>query len=572
MNENREMLSVKFTLNDESLCIKSSGSNGIHWSEKNMKGLAQDSNTGQMIFYWVLKEIKPLFYTLPVETVHVEMTEECKTRLGGVIQFCHKCLTNTNNTIKKYTGLKNAAAQNEKVLFFNVNDNVNLKKFYEQLDLANSHKLLYKSFNPGFNLVTRQWEKTDPPITVDEFVLLIQDQELGKIVSINHYLLEKYFDQGIYLIALFEYLGVEYVIFDHDPWDDTLSGHLTKSFYNCDSFTRFSYSYAHKFWDRHYKLKNVHHVALTNEYPKKYVPEKLPDDYNIVIMTNARVQNVLHFLNPILFLLSHFKTESFFDEVELWYYSLRFMILEIMDLNEFERLQYNSLLANMIYAISQFVKYDVIDSIDSERRIELYGDQGWNHVFPELYKTYLDRKSIDELIARKESLYLLMNIQTTWLESSAAVFEAINYQLPFINHPALVKSQELSGLSNLEYRNSTELNDRINDINSYTNEEAISSIRFLNDISNDCMSAIGQAVNKNELYRSENNNYGVQLNIHDGLLSQKIHQYIDKNEHFLRYTFKSLFKESVKLNVEKSEYFPKEYMQRLLHYAQTIKK
>lgn len=567
----KSFLGIKVGVHNNRLCLKCTCMDTVFWREKNMAGLTQNESTDQMIIFWMLKEIKPLFFSMPADTIHVEIEEDCKARFGKIVEFCGNCLRITNGIIVKYAGLKNVAEKHDKLLFYNIDGNVNLKNFYEQLDQKNSDNHLYMNFKSGFNGKTRQWEKTDPPFTVDEFLNLVQTEKIKKIISLNHYLLEKYFGQGIYILAVFKYIGVEYVIFDHDPWDQTPFGYLTKSFYNCESFDRFSYSYFHKHWDKYYGLKNVNHVAFINKYPKQFSLDQLPDDYNIVIMTNARMPEVISFLNPMLFLLSHFKSDSFFEEVELWYYSLRYMILNIMDFNEFERLHYNSLLLKFVYSISQFIKYDVIGSIKTDRKVQLYGDNAWTHIFPEIYNTYLDRRGIDKLFSKKTSLYLLMNWQTTWLESSGVTYESMSYQIPFLNHPALAKTSELQALSKIEYRNPTDLNKKINNMNEYLDDELITSIKFLNRISNGGMATIDNRLNNNDPYPSDDP-FSVLLSKHDELIKKKVHEYIDKNEAFIRNSFHNLFIKSVQYNLEESKYFSKPYMQRLLHYAKKMQK
>ena len=221
-----------------------------------------------------------------------------------------------------------------------------------------------------------------------------------------------------------------------------------------------------------------------------------------------------------------------------------------------------------VYGVSQFVKYEVLHSIESERDIELFGDTGWQHIFPDYYKGYLDRERINDLFSRNEHLYLLMNWQTTWFETSGAITEAIAYQVPFINHPSFEITSGLRGLKNIEYRNSKELNDRINNIHRFINDDVTDSIRYLNGVANECMTSLADNLVDNLEYVETR--LDEQMARHDLLIKAKVEAYIDQNEDFLRYTFNSLFITPIQYDIRQSKYFTRPYVQRLLEYRAQI--
>ena len=566
MNSPDRQLHLKGDIYNETLCIKGTCNNELIIREKKIIGVNPGNEVNRTYYlWWLLTSFKPLFFELPVESISIEVGPACKDRFEKEFAFCQRLFGQTNQMLMDYEAFHGMAEDHTKHLFYNVGENVNFKKIYHHGKEADPDSLLYLDFDPGFNPVTRQWEKTPPPMTIEEIFTYVKENRVKKIISINHYFLEKFFEQGIYILPLFRMLGAEYIIVDLDNYDLTPQGYLVKQFYNCNEFGRFSYAQFHAFWDQYLGLKNTNRIAFLHKDQDPFDFQQLDDDYDIVVMSNSRVRDVLQFLNPMLFIMSHFKDGSFFEEIELWYYSLRHMILNIMDLTDLERLNFNALLFRFAYGICQFVKYDVIDSIKTDRQIRIYGDEGWKEIFPEYYHHFLDREEIDTLFSRKRSLNLLMNWQLTWFETSAVIFEALNYRVPFLNHPALVKTPGLQHLAQIEYVNAEQLNQKIENINAYITPELIGSVNHLNRVCNANMDNIVSAVVRNNT--SAHDDFTLEYQAHDRLLQERINTYIDKNEEFLRFSFKSLFFESVQYDMRQSDYFPRLFMQRLLKFA-----
>ncbi|MCD4722131.1 MAG: hypothetical protein K8S13_20050 [Desulfobacula sp.] len=569
MKDQNSNIMINAEIHNNSLCLRCRHNNEIMIHEKKITGFDPSNNDiGMYYFWWILNAIKPLFFKMPVENVQIEFTQECKDKFYNMFSFCYNLLKNTNEILKVYAAKKDWALANEHVLFFNVDENVNFKKIYKNSAEIDSKHTKYLDFDPGFNPVERKWEKTPPPLSVEEFIQYIKENKIQKIVSINHYLLEKYLDQGIYILALFKYLGLEYIIIDLDNYDQSSQGYLYKCFYNVDAFDRFSYAEFHAFWDKYYGMANVNRIVFAHEDKSGFSFQEIDEDYNIVIMSNSRIQDVVSMLNPIAFVLGHFTEGSFFEELALWYYSLRHMILSAMDFNEYERLNYNALLLRFAYNASQFVKYIVIDSIETERKIELYGDAGWTMVFPEHYKTYLDRQGIDNVFSKGRSLNLLMNWQLSWLETSAVIFEALNYRVPFLNHPAIAKTSSLKGMSHIEYHTPVDLNQKLDNIGDHLNEDLIQSINYLNSFCNDNMNFIVSKLHASTRQSSDNEKIVKELKEHDSLLQDRINLYMIQNYDFLRNSFNCLFIEPAQYDISQSKYFSKTFMQRLIHYAQ----
>ena len=231
MNDKKPTILIKSEIHNNSLCLKYQLNDEIVVHEKKITGFNPSNNEITMYyFWWILNAIKPLFFIMPVEDVKIEFTQECKDKFNNMISFCYNLLKNTNEILKSYSYKKGESQSNEKILFFNVDDNVNFKKIYQNSNDVDLSKTRYLNFNSGFNSVERKWEKTPPPMSVEELIQYIKENQIKKIVSINHFLLEKYIDQGVYILALFKYLKLEYIIVDLDNYDLSTQGYLYKQF------------------------------------------------------------------------------------------------------------------------------------------------------------------------------------------------------------------------------------------------------------------------------------------------------------------------------------------------------
>ncbi len=567
MNDQNPDISINAEIHNNSLCLTCLAGNELIIKEKKIIGFDPSNNSSNMYYlWWMLNAVKPLLFKMPVENIKIEFTQECKDKFFQMLSFCYNMLKSTNDAVKQCLTHRGCCENNDRILFFDVGENVNFQKIYRRGAELDAEKTLYFNFDPGFDPVERKWKKTGPPMSVEKFVRYVRQNRVKKIVSINHYLLEKYMDQGVYIQAVFQFLGIDYIIVDLDNYDLVLQGYMYKKFYNTEEIERFSYTQFHVFWDKYYDMTNVRRIGFPHEDKKHFSFQELDDDYDIVVMSNSRINDVLSMLNPIVFILSRFKTGSFFEELGIWYYSLRHMILSTMDFTEFEKLNFNALLLRFAYNASQFIKYIVIDSIRTDREFEIYGDIGWQAIFPEYYRTYLDRPEMDKVLSSGRTLNLLMNWQFSWLETSAVVFEALTYRVPFLNHPALMKTEQLSGLSGVEYNNARELNAKLNNIKDYIDDELIRSVGYLNSLFNDNMEYMVSGIYSNA--GEFTNRIVNEMQMHDELLQEKINTYIMENSSFLRYSFKSLFVESVQFDLSQSEYFSRPFMQRLLNYAQ----
>ena len=136
---------------------------------------------------------------------------------------------------------------------------------------------------------------------------------------------------------------------------------------------------------------------------------------------------------------------------------------------------------SIYYGASQFIKHQIVKSIDTDRRVSLFGDRGWETLAPSYYSGILDQAQLREMMTGSKRLLVLMNSGFSYLDHNGPIYDAIQTNTPWINLPTIAKTSTFISLEALEYRCNTSFNLLLNNANTYYNNTAVqSSIRELN--------------------------------------------------------------------------------------------
>lgn len=560
---------ITIGLHNNNMVVKYDMDGDVHWNEDQVVNEHITFNMSECILLWLLNTIRPVWFAMPFEKIEVLFSQQVNEKYHQVMKDTNTFLQYTNKAIAKYQGLKNVADSFENILFFSVDNNERAMTLYNTMQKAEPDKIRYKNFDSGFNSEKRVWEDSGVPLSVDEFVDYIQREKIGKIVNINMYLLEKYLNKtGVYMIALFKLLGVEYIILDMDEYDMSPPGYLRKNFFNHTSFFRSSHiAWGQRFWDERYGMNNVHYSSMPQRFNENESIQLLNEDYGILVLTHCRLNTVKPRLNSIIYLLDSINSDNIFIEVQSWFASMHYMILHIMHLNEFERLFYNSNLVYFFYQVSNFLKYEVIHQIKSERKIKIFGDIGWQTIFPEYFQEkYLTDEEKHRLIQEKNHLFLLLNWSHFTTTPCGPFYDVVNSNIPFLNYSSLVKSKSLSGFDNFEYDSFKDLNDKIESINDiYQEIELIDGIQYYKKVINDEQTAIANKILYDIEINSSDGEYGRLCQEENRIEKQIVLDYMNTNETRLRETFDVLFMgKPIGYDLASSEYFNRSYVQRIV--------
>jgi hypothetical protein len=563
---------IIFSIHNDNLCIKCDTKDDLSWQEIPIADWDKRNEGNQLLMYWILNTIKPVFFSMPYEKIEVKYSKDALDRFNQLISFCMAALQNTNAFIvEKLKAPVEQTVGNQGILFYGV-DEEQLEKdtryggLHARLKTKQDQsKLYYLNMASGFNAVLRRWEDNDVPMPIEELIAYLYKNSIYKIFSTNHYLLEKYlFKKQINLLSVFYVMNIEYVILDNDPKDQSPEGYLAKQFFNHTDFCRFSFDMFNQYWDEKYGMTNVKYVTVPQEYGDKKFAQ-LNEDYGIVVLSHSRADAVKSMLTPILFFLEQIDQDKIIYESSVCFYSLRYMILKIMNLHDFERLHYNTLLFNFFYTLTQFMKFIVLDGIEGDRQLKIYGDVGWKNLFPDQYGGYLKPEEINLLFDSNSHLFLLLNWQQYWLNASGPVYDAISRRTPFLTYPAIVHTKDLTGLKSIEYHNTKDLNKKINAVNQIIQQPELNeSTDFLVGLYNESMTDMADSLMRDKPLEKHHGEFGAQRCRHEDLLDTTVKNYINEKEFFLRELFEALFKHSITFNIEQSRYGHTSYVQRLL--------
>ncbi len=565
----KKQVTISIDVHNNNMVVKCSVNAKAYWKEEKIINDQISIDMTEMISMWVLNAVKPVFFQMPFDKVDIVFPHEIKEKYVHVVTNLNSFLQLTNSKIQKYANLKNSAKSHDNVLFFSVGHEERAMNLYNKMKECEPDKIRYKNFDPGFNGVKRVWEDSDVPMSVDEFVEYIQTEKIRKIVSINMYILEKYLTKtGVYMIALFEMLGVEYIIMDMDEYDMTPSGYLKKNFLNHTSFFRSSHiAWGQRYWDKRYGMDNVHYSSMPQRFDESQTPQLLNDDYGIMVLTHCRLNTVQPRLNPIIFLLDRISPDDFFVEVQSWFASMHYMILHIMHLTELERLYYNGSMVNFFYQVTNFLKYEVIHQIQSQREIKIFGDVGWKTIFPEYYQEqYLAVEEKHKLIQERNHLFLLLNWSHFTTTPCGPFYDVVNSNIPFLNYSSLVKAKGLSGFNHFEYNSFEALNHKIDCVNDiYQNKELLDTIKYYKRVINDEQTAIADKILYDSDIDSYQGEYGQLCKEENQIEKEICLNYINHNEIMLREIFDVLFMgKQIQYDLESSKYFNRPYVQRIV--------
>ncbi|MGO9014976.1 MAG: hypothetical protein ACLQF0_08350 [Dissulfurispiraceae bacterium] len=548
----------------------------------NGKLIAQDSltleeiNTAdeEYIYFWLLNAGKNIFRHMPLAGFS-DMKGSCSAevwkKISGPVNTFADILRNTNRFLSEHMHLKGIAAEYKKILFYNEGDNERVFSFFGKCSEMDPEHVLYRIVESGWDNNTRMFDSSKASfMSPHELAKFIKEEKIKKIVTVNDYyaglVLENH---RIHIMPILLFMGVELVMMDGDSYLETFVGYIRKASYSYDMFPRFSvFPYFERYYDEKFDLKNIYYVPYPHDYEDDDCSFEIRDDYSLLILSSTRFRQVVTPIYSILYLLDFLDEKRLFTELELWWLSLRWMILNEMKLNEVQRRYDEFRLGTFFYqSCLSFLKYEVIDSIRTDRKVLLYGDPPWELLFPEYYqKKYLNIQEKDEMFSEQRYLHLLMNISLFYPETHPTVNDALMRKVPFISHPHLVETPPYSGFSHIEYNDAAELNCLIKDINkSLNNVEFKTSVKNYKKVMKTSQTEMAENIMFDKALAADGGSYLRECEPNDALLNEMIQEHIKDKREFLETTFEALFvKGTAAFDVSKSRYFEKQYVQKIL--------
>jgi hypothetical protein len=218
--------------------------------------------------------------------------------------------------------------------------------------------------------------------------------------------------------------------------------------------------------------------------------------------------------------------------------AMRRMILN-GDLTEYQLLASNSRLHQFFWGAAQDLKYQVLRALKTDRRVDVYGDIGWENVCPQYYRGSLDNGQIGELFARDDTMILLANCSYTYLDASGPVYDMIRRGVHWVNLPVVAKTEPLKGIAAIEYETPEQLNDLVNDIKPGFKKAETSLGFYRHLLKTNVEDLVDGIIGEREKVRLFS--WREQLGLHDNQINAVLDEYTDTHEVMMR-SFQRMFK------------------------------
>ncbi|MFH2091036.1 MAG: hypothetical protein ABIJ31_01595 [Pseudomonadota bacterium] len=566
MEKHQENIECTFNVHllKNSVCLKRKINGDIEWLDVDISTEEPSQKVLNYVHIKILNFIKPIFYQMPVRKINVSYSQDAIKKFGNLFNNYNNFLEQTNTISNQIQKMQIDTSDFEHILFFNVDENPLYMDFFEQVSKKFKHTVFTQQFNTGFNSEKRRWEDVDLPFSVPELIDYLIRNRIKTIYSINQYILEIYLRKtGIYLLSCFQMLGIEFVCIDHD----SRNADLSKIFFSNNKFRRYSLAYIEsKFWDKYYGVEKISYPTIPFlKINKKADFIELKDDYKIVVLSFSRLNQVVPQLGQILYFMEHLNEGQFFSQFQTMHHAMKYYMSRVLNCSEFEMLSNYEAYNWFGYNISQMMKFEIIEGLKTDRKIEIYGDEYWKFIFPEYYKGWLDKTGqIDELFSSQNCLFLILNWSHSMFTNNPHLYDAIRRKNPFLLYAPLAKTEEFKGFEHVEYDNIQQLNaivENVQDI--YKNPELIEAIRKQQQVLETSALFFQDSIlgKQNSCHQLE---FEKICNKTLDEVNRKVYGYMDQNELMLRKMYDFLFREPQKIDVSKSKFFNRGYVQRMI--------
>lgn len=433
-----------------------------------------------------LKDI--LLEQLPARDLKVSVSPRCREvkEVMKLAEWVAHLVTKTNACLTSIQHKEGVVKSAQNIMVYATEDFEALHHLRNSLTKRFPEKKIYfEAFDPGWDKMKRQWTNNFKYFSVSEFIDYIEKNEIGTVASVNMYYLEYLMRLGIHPVVLFDYLGLEYVTCDYDTYD--ILNYLNKVAFNHNEWKRFSFgSNQSLFWDTYYGLTNVRYMTYycPERVEKDYQFAQLDEEYSVLIRSHARLPDIMQDLPEILYVMNSLDPHRLVEEFQNWYFCIKELALNNPKLSCFIKEKINQRLYRINLHGLNLLKYLVLESIRTDREVQLFGDEAWNAVFPQIYQNkYISKEEIKEVYAQRRHLILTLNSNWSYLENNPVINHCINNHTPYLSFNSVATSKELEGLEVFEYRGFADLNAKIDKINDLSQTPALlSSVMHLQEL------------------------------------------------------------------------------------------
>lgn len=541
-----------------------------------------DNSKIKDVAFFILRSLKDIFFRMPENEIAFVcnmpkgLDEAASITIKKICEFVFAVIKNTQSEIEKL--IKDEFVNNKNIVFLGLPKEIITKpklrtkfkgdwfeSFYNEYNNIREGIFFYDFPSDSiFDSKKREWIDTEARYSVHELIGFFREKGIKKIVTQNYYLYETYLKAyKVFLPAILNFVGIEGIGADYDPSE--YGGMISeRGMFNFQNHKRFNpYPVCEEFWDKKFNLDNVTYSVFINHYTFKDENFSIKDDYSLLVLSNSRLNSVKNEFLEILFVLTQLNEDNIFEDFQTWGWAMRYIIQNGLNLTDTQRIEFSSRIMKLFYHVGQFLKYEVIESFETDRTIKIYGDKDWGKLFPEFYQNkFLNKEEINRLYEGQDKLLINFNQGVDYLQSSGPVVDAISKNIPFVNFPAVIKTDVLKGFEVLEYRNVEELKQKVDNVVSILqDQQLIDTLDYYKKIIQKSENEVADYIFCDKPVPENGGCFYKEFKKHEILFNEKISRYIENNKVFLQKSIDIvLAKKKFNIDINKTRFYDRRYM------------
>ncbi|HWR39473.1 MAG TPA: hypothetical protein VN611_08220 [Patescibacteria group bacterium] len=536
------------------------------------------------LLFWMMKALRPVFLEFPCEvrfsqeirqeashpTHRVTDLAHLEVFLNELYRYTEDVVNNTKQLLAQYQDKKNCCRDYDGVWLHSADGNARSKGFFEFQRERFPVPAYYSTYNTGWDKEQRCFvHENSRYLSAHELVEFCLENRIGTMVSENFYLESNaLLPHRIYLPAVWTFLGVRHVGIDIDPWDLLAQNEFGVFHTSAPNLLRFSpLGMNTDLTIQREKAENIQGFPLFQHYSQeKQARGVLEDDYSITVLTLSRLPNMKNNIMKILYLLQLMATDLLQEEIVEWYYSMQLYALNDPEMSAEKLTTFNRTQQTLATECMQFLKYEALHHLQSKRKIRLYGDSGWNTLFPEYYRGLLNAEEIQAVHKAGNTVYLTMNGILSYVECGGPVYDMLAQKVPFLVVKPWTRTANFQGLRHMEYGSWQEMNDKINNARVFWQKEELqNALDLWGDIFNQAEASMAEIIFKKPRNVAKNL-YEKTLMAHIPEQQAKVAGYEEKNRAMLQMNYRKFAHgewNKEQFDVQKSRYWSRPYFQRM---------
>lgn len=535
-------------------------------------GIFNKNKSENYLFPWLINLSKTI-YKVPLSTaIDIKLIGEKNffNPLLPIFQSMMNIVQNTRRFIATHQDISLQTSQFFGKLFLNLGDVPFLKALYHKAVTLDPLNTYYDTCD-FLNDIQTNISKCESPQGLIKFII---KNNIKKIYTHNiSYLMYFLNKHQIDLPSFLELIGIDLIIVDFDVYCEREGEYFIKKMLSTDKGPRFSiFPNIEAYWDKQLKINNVHYHPMPYKIePVKSInfisPLSSEASYDILITSWARTKHILHFFKPILLFLSYVDFSKPFYDFQFLFHSMAYLLTKNTLLPLHIKMRYFTLLSEIYFHTNSFLKFEVLQNIQTKRKIHLYGQDDWLQFFPQYYQGQAEQNDLNKMLSEKPFLQILMNANYNYFENNPMFVRLLNSNNPYLGFSSVLRKDDLSGLDTLEFSNIEELNVKIENIQLLIQSEDYQKSRInLAHSMNRCVEDFYKEVlNPDTVSVQDKNSFEIMTDHYQVLFETQISESLKMNDEKIQECLSRIIREDFHhLDPETSPFMNRPYFQKLV--------